>query len=284
METPIHFPSWPLKNPGVETPGEQSRTDGPGQAHPFPIPYCWAVAVIEYLPPTHGTMPRSLLHRKNHPAAAGELSLEDTRRDYLQAGNGNPPMPATAVTDTLRLYHPASSSLPTMLLPGNTVLIPFRLAALEDTVTHVKLRQLFGWLEEQRDLARDHYSDLWQIKDFSLFYGTVKEMALKEMRLLKAYRSGWKHVHGSSLYTANELRELEICYARILLGAIGAMDELLEFTRTLGPSSTAPVRLPPLRPTVERIETLHADLIGFNEEMAALSRRRLKAICTAPSS
>lgn len=179
-----------------------------------------------------------------------------------------------------------STSLPPliMLFPGNTLLLPFPLHSLENGVAKIKLRQIFHWLGQQRDLASDHYSELWRIKGFALFYAKVKEMALKEMRLIKEYRNGWDKLHAYRIFSFHEQSDLELNYAQILMAGICTMDRLLELTSSFHPPVTPQVRIPALGDTAEELESLYHNLVGINEELAGVSRLRLKSARNGPAS
>lgn len=164
-----------------------------------------------------------------------------------------------------------------MLFPGRTVLLPVPLAKLETGVARTKLRQLFRWIEEQRDLARDRYSALWKIRGFPLFYGKVREMAMKETRLLKQYRSGWDRLHDSGLLTFQEQTDLELCYAQVLLSGICTLERLIEVTASVQPPRAVDSPLPALGDISARLEMACRELTSLEEDIAVVSRYRMRS-------
>ena len=165
-----------------------------------------------------------------------------------------------------------------MLFPGRTVLLPVPLAKLETGVAPAKLRQLFRWIEDQRDLARDRYSALWKIRGFPLFYDKVREMALKETRLLKQYRSGWDRLHDSGLLTFREQTDLELCYAQVLLSGICTLERLIEVTASVGPQRAAGMPLPSLGDISAHLEMACRELSSLEEDIAVVSRQRMRSL------
>lgn len=163
---------------------------------------------------------------------------------------------------------------PVVMLSRRTVLIPYELESLDRDVARIKLQQLYQWLAMQRDLGSDRYSDLWRTNGFPLIYASVKEMALKEMRLIKLCRLGWAKAGKYALLSGREIDHLELVYGQMLLLAVTMLDQILEVTLSFSFPVPPGGRMRALTQISSRLDLLYQDLGRWNQKVSDLVQRR----------
>lgn len=199
--------------------------------------------------------------------AAPKWPLSDSDFEKTYYATSNLPSP-----ERQQIKAPPKS--PVMLFAENLVFLPHTLESLNNILTKLKLRRISCWLEQQRDLSTDRYSELWKIKGFMMVYSKIKEMALKEQRLIKECQNGWSKMHDIPLLSPDELNRLEFSYAQILMGAICTMDQLLNVTGALTLPEIEAGQMLALRDTQEQLESLCEDVKILNREVLRKWRKR----------
>src|SRR4051794_21736271 len=51
---------------------------------------------------------------------------------------------------------------------------------IENTMAKVHLEEITGWVEKQRILYADYYSELWKVKSMIAYYDRIKEISISQ--------------------------------------------------------------------------------------------------------
>src|SRR5476649_407705 len=63
--------------------------------------------------------------------------------------------------------------------------------ALENQLSKLKLDEISGWSQKQKDLFGSYYNELWQIKTAIAYYSRISEMTQKKVALVNSYNKAW---------------------------------------------------------------------------------------------
>src|SRR5476649_1152027 len=62
---------------------------------------------------------------------------------------------------------------------------------LENQLSKLKLTEIAGWSDQQKQLYSNYYSELWQIKSYITYYQRIKDLTVRQVALVNEYKSAW---------------------------------------------------------------------------------------------
>jgi len=77
---------------------------------------------------------------------------------------------------------------------------------VENAMSKLKLGQITGWVQKQKDLYQKYFDELWKVKEVLSAYHRIKEITGQEAALVKQYHSAWNGVRLDGHFTAEELQ------------------------------------------------------------------------------
>src|ERR1700748_2924458 len=76
--------------------------------------------------------------------------------------------------------------------------------ALENQLSKLRLTEIAGWSDQQRQLYSNYYSELWQIKSYISYYQRIKDLTMKQVALVSEYKSAWSLFQQDKHFQPNE--------------------------------------------------------------------------------
>ena len=75
----------------------------------------------------------------------------------------------------------------------------------ENTMSKLKLDQITDWVQKQKDLYQNYFTELWEVKDVLSNYHRIKEITQQEIALVKEYHQAWNGVQQDGHFTPEEV-------------------------------------------------------------------------------
>src|SRR6478752_7099247 len=73
-------------------------------------------------------------------------------------------------------------------LQNKTIWLQNAQKTLENTMSKLKLEEITGWVEKQRELFSEYYDELKKVKDIITKYQRVKDITRKQIELVAVYK------------------------------------------------------------------------------------------------
>jgi hypothetical protein len=159
-------------------------------------------------------------------------------------------------------------------LQNKTIWLQDAQKTLENQLSKLKLSEIAGWTQRQKELYSQYYSELWQVKSVISSYQRVREMADKESAMVAAYRQAWQRLSADRHFSAEELAYMAGVYAGILEGGVKHMDRLLLAVSPAKMQVDDAGRLALIDEAAEGISRNSDDLKRFTSQNIGLSLER----------
>jgi hypothetical protein len=147
---------------------------------------------------------------------------------------------------------------------------------LENQLSKLKLTEISGWSEKQKDLYGNYYNELWQVKSIIAYYERIKDMTEKQAVLVSQYNHAWNLMKQDKHFSADELTYMQMVYSGILQESVKNLDEVLVVINSFKTQMSDAKRLELVDKAGDCIDTNCSDLKQFNNQNYILSIQRAK--------
>ncbi len=161
-------------------------------------------------------------------------------------------------------------------LQNKTIWLQNAQKELENTMSKLKLDEITGWVEKQRKLYDDYYTELKQVKDIIAYYKRVKDITRKQLRLVDAYKNALALFKKDKHFTPAEINYMERVYTGMVDASVKNLDQILLVINSFGTSMSDERRLAIINFAADRIDKNYSDLVEFNNQNKLLSIQRSK--------
>jgi hypothetical protein len=146
--------------------------------------------------------------------------------------------------------------------------------ALENQLSLNSLNDIRGWLSRERDLYRDYYQELTEVRTVIAGYGEVKNLIREQQLILAEYKSASGLFHRDRHFSAAELRFVDEVYRGILAESLRNLEEALLAVRAFSTRMHDAERLQLIQQAAAGMQTNLDHLRQFNDQNSWLSRQR----------
>lgn len=148
---------------------------------------------------------------------------------------------------------------------------------LENELSKLKLNEIAGWTEKQRDLYRNYYEELWKVKAAISYYQRIGDITKKQSALVNEYRQAYSLFRNDRHFIPGELDYMEKVYSGILNASVKNLDQILLIVNSFGTQMSDAKRLELINEAADRIDENYSDLKQFNQQNKMLSLARAKS-------
>ncbi len=148
--------------------------------------------------------------------------------------------------------------------------------ALENQLSKLRLDEITGWTDQQRELYSNYYNELWQIKSTISYYDRIKDMTVKQVSMVKEYRQAWSVLKRDAHFSPSELSHMEQVYAGMLDASLKNLDQIMLVINSYKTQMTDEQRLELINRAGDRLDENYDDLRRFNDQNIILSLNRNK--------
>lgn len=159
-------------------------------------------------------------------------------------------------------------------LQNKTIWLQNAQKAIENEMTKLKLYEISGWVEKQRELYADYFNELSKVKQVIVTYHGVKGIIQKQKALLNEYQSAWNLFKQDENFTPDELDYMQKVYTGILNESIKNLDQVFLVINAFATQMTDSKRMEIINKAEDEVEGNLADLRQFNNQNKMLSFQR----------
>jgi hypothetical protein len=147
---------------------------------------------------------------------------------------------------------------------------------VENTMSKLKLDQITGWVQKQKDLYRDYFDELWKVKAALSYYHRIKEITEEQIALAKDYHRAWNGVQHDGHFTRDEILYIGQVYTGIINASIRNLDQVALVINSFATQMTDAKRMEIINRAADTMQTNLNDLRSFNFQNIQLSLQRSK--------
>ncbi len=147
---------------------------------------------------------------------------------------------------------------------------------VENTMSQLKLTDITGWVQKQKDLYANYYAELWKIKSAIAYYERVKQIIQEQVALVNAYKQAFALFKQDKHFTAEETDYMYNVYSGILDQSVRNLDQIYIVINAFTTQMSDAERLKIIDAAANRIDGNYSDLKEFTNDNIQLSVQRSK--------
>jgi hypothetical protein len=147
---------------------------------------------------------------------------------------------------------------------------------IETKMQELKLGEIAGWINKQKELYRNYYEELYKVKTIVGYYRQVKDIVSSQLQLVKEYKKAIAIAKSDSHFTPSEIDMMIKVYSGILDESARNIERVHLAVSSFTTQMSDAQRMKIIREVSERLETNKNDLRQFNIQTARLSLQRTK--------
>jgi|SRR6185437_1099192 len=148
---------------------------------------------------------------------------------------------------------------------------------LENEMSELKLNDIAGWLQKEKDLYSEYYQELWKVKSYISYYDRVKDIIAKEEAVLTEYDRASATFQKDSHFTSAELRSMANVYSGLLKESSENLDQINLVINAFVTQMSDGQRLKIIDDAGQRIDKNYSDLLQFDEQNMMISLQRSRS-------
>ncbi|WP_313491993.1 MULTISPECIES: conjugal transfer protein TraI [Sphingobacterium] len=161
-------------------------------------------------------------------------------------------------------------------LQNKTIWLQDAQKTLENILSKLKLEEISGWSEKQKEQYRVYFEELTKVKALISYYQRVKEITAKQLKLVEAYKVAWSKFSRDKHFNAKDLEYMSKVYAGILDQSLANVDQIAMIIKSFSTQMSDGDRLELINKTADNIDRNYTDLLEFNKLNVGISMERAK--------
>jgi hypothetical protein len=149
--------------------------------------------------------------------------------------------------------------------------------ALENQLSKLKLDEISGWSQKQKDLFSQYYQELWNIKTAIAYYSRISDLTQKQVALVNSYNQAWALIKNDKHFTADELSYMTNVYSGILQASVNDLDQILSVIHANKTQMPDAKRMEIINKAADHMDTNYNDLQQFNTQNEMLSLQKAQS-------
>lgn len=145
---------------------------------------------------------------------------------------------------------------------------------LENTMSKLKLDDIAGWVQKQKDLYEEYYNELSTVKQIIADYDKVKKIIELQSRIVAGYQSAYALFKQDKNFSAGEIDYMYKVYSAILDESLKNLDQVLLVVNSFVTQMSDAERLNIIDNAERGIQKNYNDLKEFNNQNVQLSLQR----------
>jgi hypothetical protein len=159
-------------------------------------------------------------------------------------------------------------------LQNETIWLQNARKVIENKMHELKLAEISGWMEKQKQLYADYFEELWKVKSTIAYFSKVKDAINIQLQIVKEYKQAFAVFRNDKHFLESEIDYAKSIYAGILNESIKNLDQLYSVINSFTTQMSDASRIEILDDANSRLEQNLADLRQFNTQLAFLSTQR----------
>jgi hypothetical protein len=159
-------------------------------------------------------------------------------------------------------------------LQNQTIMLQNAEKQLENKMALGNLNDISGWLDKEKNLYKDYYKELQQVKQVIADYGLVKRIVKQQAQLVTEYKTAYTLFKQDKHFTADEISNMGQVYSGILQESARNLDEVVLAVNSFQTQMSDAQRLILVHKSSDGIQKNLNDLRQFNNNNSMLSLQR----------
>lgn len=161
-------------------------------------------------------------------------------------------------------------------IQNNTVWLQSAQKVMENSMSELHLKEITGWVQQQKDQYEKYYNELSQVKTIIADYHVVKEIVDKQTQLVNEYQRAWKLLQQDKHFNTDEINYMAQVYNGILQSSMQSSSQLVTVVGSLATQMNDAARMEIINQVAKKIDENYMDLQQFNTQNSLLSLARAK--------
>ncbi|MBE7174522.1 MAG: conjugal transfer protein TraI [Williamsia sp.] len=145
---------------------------------------------------------------------------------------------------------------------------------VENKMSELRLDEITGWVEKQRQLYQDYFDELSKVKSVISGFSEVRGIIDRQKQLVSEYRQAYGVFQEDKNFTPEEISYMYKVYSGILGESLKNVDQLFLVINSLTTQMSDAKRLEIIHQVAEGIETNLSDLRQFNTQNKVIALQR----------
>ena len=161
-------------------------------------------------------------------------------------------------------------------LQNKTIWLQNAQKQVENVLSKLKLDEISGWTQKQKDLYKGYYEELAKVKSIITYYQRIKEITKKQTQLVQEYERAWNLFKQDTHFKDSEIQYMEHVYTGILEESVKNIDQIFLILDSFATQMSDLKRLEIINKAADQIDGNYDDLTMFNQQNILLSLQRAK--------
>lgn len=159
-------------------------------------------------------------------------------------------------------------------LQNKTIWLQNAQKTIENTMSKIKLDEITGWVQKQKDLYQNYFDELRKVKTAISYYYRIREVTSMQLQLVAAYKNALALFKQDKHFTVKEIDYMSNVYTGILDESVNNLDQILLIITSFSTQMDDAKRLQIIDTSANAIEQNYMDLLQFNQQNISLSLDR----------
>jgi len=161
-------------------------------------------------------------------------------------------------------------------LQNKTIWLQNAQKQVENVLSKLKLDEISGWTQKQKDLYKGYYEELAKVKSIITYYQRIREITKKQTQLVQEYERAWNLFKQDTHFKDSEIQYMERVYTGILEESVKNIDQIFLILDSFATQMSDLKRLEIINKAADQIDGNYDDLTMFNQQNILLSLQRAK--------
>lgn len=148
---------------------------------------------------------------------------------------------------------------------------------LENSMSKLKLEEISGWVERQREQYAVYYQELQNVRNAIALYRRVREIIQMQVAMVSEYNRAFNLFKRDSHFSAQEISDMEDVYAGMLTESLKNLDQLRLVINSFSSEMSDAKRLEIIASAADKMQGVFTDLKSFNATNSIHSIERAKS-------
>jgi hypothetical protein len=145
---------------------------------------------------------------------------------------------------------------------------------LENTMSKLRLDEIGGWVERQRDLYAKYFDELWRVKTMLTYYHRIKEITEMQVRMVEEYGRVYALFKKDKHFSPDEIIYMGQVYTGMLEKSVENMQQLMLVMESFTTQMNDADRLKIINKTADDVQEVLTDMNKFTNQNMLLSVQR----------
>jgi hypothetical protein len=167
-----------------------------------------------------------------------------------------------------------AADLEVQRLQTQTIWLQNAQKTLENSMTELRLNDITGWVEKQKDLYQEYYTELWQVKQVIADYGQVRSIIELQARMIAEYRLAITRFKQDNHFSPGEISYMARVFQGILDESSKNMEQVIMVVNAFVTQMGDAERMAIINHAARQMQKNYNDLKLFNTRNIQLSLQR----------